>query len=942
MASSPKSHALFTPIRCNYLSRAQHTVRLVDYTPYPYVMNNVHLEFVLKGEEAFVTSTLQVKPVRSQSVKDTQLVLDGDGEFLTLQGVFINGRELLEGKDMIKGPTTLTINGISEACELVVKTRFTPKENTELAGLYVSGGNYCTQCEAEGFRRITYFPDRPDVMSIYTTTIHADAQLCPVLLSNGNLTSEGVSPIDPELHTATWHDPWRKPSYLFALVAGDLVATRDTFNTCSGKNVDLVIWTDSHNKHLTRHAMESLKRAMKWDEERFGLEYDLDLFNIVAVDDFNMGAMENKSLNIFNSRLVLASPDTATDLSYEQIESVVGHEYFHNWTGNRITCRDWFQLSLKEGLTVFRDQEFTSDLHSRSVARINDVRNLRSRQFAEDSSGMSHPVRPASYQKIDNFYTSTVYEKGAEVIRMYHTLMGEENFRKGMDLYFEEHDGQACTTDDYLNVMKRVSPVSLNGFERWYSQAGTPILNARTTYLPDTRQLKISLEQVLSPSPEAHPVDQIGPQFIPVAVGILDERGNDVPLTTYQYKDESGGAVSEHTKPGTTTAVLPFKTFTNEFVIDNISSEPAAVSLLRGFSAPVVLRYDQSTEELIHQAANDNDAFNRYESIQKLARLSISASYYDETPYDTNYERALARAHSTALQGDLSTLETVTAIDPATVSQMLSVPSIQELGQLLVTNITDKPKSLLLDPLRLNESRGNVINGVAQETEALLLDTYERCEKALAELSYEPRGRQTGLRSLKGQSITRLVALDPETYAPVALQMFNRASNLTEEMMSMTALSHTDTAERVESLARFHDRWKNEQLNVIGWLSVQARSEIKNNVDRVSALMSHPSFDIRTPNKVYALLGGFSTSPPNFHARDGSGYRFLADAVLEVDKLNAQVSARLLSPFTTASNYTLEYGEAISSQLQRLARSNLSANASEIVDKALLSLEKQL
>ncbi|KNC83314.1 aminopeptidase N [Sphaeroforma arctica JP610] len=865
----------------------------------------------------------------------TSLILDGDASILSLQQVCINGEEISGDTKMQVEQDKLTIHNVTEPAEIRITTRFNAKENTELAGLYKSGDNFCTQCEAEGFRRITYFPDRPDVMSTYTTTIHADREKFPVMLSNGNLVSkQKVSSKDSSMHSATWHDPWPKPSYLFALVAGNLTATRDTFCTQSGKNVDLVIWTDPHNAHLTAHAMYSLQRAMKWDEDRFGLEYDLDLFNIVAVDDFNMGAMENKSLNVFNSRLVLASPDTATDLSYEQIESVVGHEYFHNWTGNRITCRDWFQLSLKEGLTVFRDQEFTMDLHSRPVARINDVRNLRSRQFAEDKSGMSHPVRPISYEKIDNFYTATIYEKGAEVIRMYYTLLGKEKFRKAIDLYFERHDGQACTTDDFFAVMSEVSSVPLDGFERWYTQAGTPVLKASSEYLKDTQQLRLSLQQVLPTPPEAHPVEHMGPQFIPVSTGLLDDNGNDLPLTSYSYQEDSGQTITTTVDQGTTTAVLPFKAFSGEFLINNVPQKPAAVSLLRDFSAPVVLHYNQTAEELQHLAKHDSNPFNRYESTQKLARLAISASYYQESNHATTFNEALATTHGNALEREDNS-KTVTKLDPAAVAQMLSLPSIEELGPLLIQDITDSPKDPLLDPLLLNGVRTQAIQTTAEAIENDLLQTFNATTEALHQLEYEPHGVQTGLRSLKGQIINRLVALDEHKHANRAHAMFETATNMTERMMALTALSHSTSNYRTDALDQFYQRWRTEQLNVIAWLGVQARSEVVNNVSKVRALLSHESFDMRTPNKVYALIGGFSTSPANFHAADGSGYEFLADSVLAVDQINPQVSARLLGPFTTANNYQPLYRDGMVQQLLRLERASLSGNASEIVGKAL-------
>jgi len=819
------------------------------------------------------------------------------GEELVLTGVEVDGKSHGAHEEVKGGGMTVTglPSDADRAFELKVTTEIKPQDNTDLAGLYKSSGNFCTQCEAEGFRRITYFPDRPDVMSRYTTRVEADKDKYPVLLSNGNLSDSGDLP--GGRHFATWVDPWPKPCYLFALVAGRLEATRDTFTTKSGNKVDLAIWVEAHNSHKTRHAMTSLQKSMKWDEDVYGLEYDLDLFNIVAVDDFNMGAMENKSLNVFNSRLILASPATATDLSYERIEGVVAHEYFHNWSGNRVTCRDWFQLSLKEGLTVFRDQSFSGDMHSKAVKRIDDVRMLRARQFPEDAGALAHPVRPASFQKIDNFYTMTVYEKGAEVIRMYHTLLGAEGYRKGTDLYFQRHDGQAVTTDDFFQAMADANPGSAlhqGDFKLWYSQAGTPTVRVATSYDASAKTYRVALSQALPTTADAPDMAK-KPQVIPVGVGLVGKDGQDM------------------LPEGTRMCVLHESS--QEFVFEGVSEEPALCSVLRGFSAPVKLDYAQTPEELVFQLGNDSDPFNRFEAAQRLGRAAIEAALADPS-----------YVPSPALVEALRRTLLDTSLDKTFVAQVLSLPSADEVGQ---------ASGAPYDPVALFQARKRVVKSLAGELEADLRTVLDANRPPAGE-EYAPEEPQVSRRALAGTCLHLLASLEREETAELAEAFFQGATNLTDQMAGMRAAALGDTPQRKRCLDAFYEQWSSEPLNVLEWLGVQAGSNIEGNVARVQELLTHPAFDMKNPNKVYALIGGFASSAVNFHAADGSGYAFLADAVLKIDALNAQVGARMVGPFTRWMKYDAGRQALMRAQLERICASKtLSPNVREMVEKSL-------
>ena len=878
-------------------------ILLSDYKEYPYTIGEIYMEFNL-GEDKTTVHTIS----KFTSKDGTAPPLYLNGENVSLKGLYVDGKKLVEGDDFTVDAKGLTITSPpKETFTLGCVTDIEPQNNTSLNGLYKSGGNFCSQCEAEGFRCITYYPDRPDVLTKYTVKIVAEKDKYPVLLSNGNLVASGD--LEGGMHYAVWVDPWLKPSYLFALVAGQYVSLDDTFTTMNGKKVDLRIWTQPHNSDKTSYAMESLKAAMKWDEDRFGLEYDLDLFNIVAADDFNMGAMENKSLNVFNSRLVLASPETATDLDYSRIEGVIGHEYFHNWTGNRITCRDWFQLSLKEGLTVFRDQEFSAFMNSAPVKRIDDIMIVRSRQFAEDAGPMAHPVRPASYMKIDNFYTLTVYDKGAEVIRMYQTLLGVDGFRKGMDLYFERHDGQAVTTDDFYKCMEDANNTSLGTFKLWYSQAGTPTLNVSTEYDQAKKTFAIKCSQELPVTPDMKEAKQA--QLIPIAVGLVGPDGKDMPLSSVAI-----GSGPAQKLDGCTTHVLKLEEMSQTFTFHDVGSKPIP-SILRDFSAPVKLVVDQSSEDLSFLLANDSDAFNRWEAGQRLATnliLNILASYQQGN--DMEMDPKVTAAFSKVLTDD--------GLDKEFRAYALILPSLDE--------IIDKvPKA---DPVAIHEVRKFVQKSLALAMRDDLVNTFKTND---VKGPYKPDREGKARRALRNIALSYLGDLaekDGEVKG-LLLAAFKDATNMTDEMAALSALCATPGDDRKAALQSFYEKWANEPLVLLKWLGLQGGSNIPGNVEVVKELMDHPAFDIKNPNKVYSLIGGFFRSAVNFHSSDGSGYAFLGDIVLTLDKLNPQVSSRMVSPFTKWRRYDEGRQELIKKQLNRILESNPSENVYELVYKSL-------
>jgi aminopeptidase N len=824
-----------------------------------------------------------------------------NGKRLELMRVVLEGRELAPGQYSF-ADGLLTIPEVpATPFELMVNTRINPAGNTALEGLYLSSGNYCTQCEAEGFRTITCFPDRPDVMSVFTTTVIGDTTSCPVLLSNGNLIDSGE--LEDGRHFATWHDPFPKPCYLFALVAGNLVKISDTFTSRSGREIGLHIYVEERNREKCGHAMRSLQKAMQWDEERFGREYDLDTYMIVAVDDFNMGAMENKGLNVFNSKYVLALPQTATDVDYEGIEGVIAHEYFHNWTGNRITCRDWFQLSLKEGLTVYRDQEFTADMISRPVKRIQDANIIRSFQFREDSGPMAHPVRPPAFVEINNFYTLTVYNKGAEVIRMLHTLLGPDTFRRGMDIYFERHDGQAVTCDDFVAAMETAWGRDLTRFKRWYSQAGTPELTVAAEYDAAGRQLVLTVEQTCPPTRET--AEKL-PFTMPLAVGLLDEQGRTIPL-------EEG--------PNPTTRILVLSEARRQFVFDHIATRPT-VSFLRNFSAPVKVRFEQSEEELSRMMAFDPDPFNRWDAGQKLALrflLEQIEGYRQGQPITVN-EQLINGLRNLLLDRDS---------DQAFLAMALALPSENWIGQQMEE----------IDPVAVYSVRQQFRALIARALRIDMVQCYDRLHSTEA---YRYSAHEAGRRSLRNTCLAYLLAPTLEgELEPCLLQrgvnQYRQADNMTDTIAALGCVVNADLDTGKELLADFHAKWHHDPLVVDKWLILQAGCTLPGTLDRVRALTSHPSFTYKNPNKVRSLIATFcGTNQAQFHAADGSGYAFLGDQICLLDQLNPQIASRMITPLTQWRRYDEGRRQLMRSQLERIGNQpDLSDDVKEIVEKSL-------
>ena len=873
--------------------------RRLDYRPPAFLVDAIALTFDLAAARTDVAAryTFRRNPAAQGADRVAPLVLDGEQQ--TDVRIDLDGHPISDGRIALD-EKSLTIDAPPDAGEITIHSRIAPATNISLEGLYVSSGVFCTQCEPEGFRRITYFPDRPDVLSRYTVTLRADRECCPVLLSNGDRIASGA--LAGGRHFATWRDPSPKPTYLFAVVAGDLAALEDAFVTMSGRRVALRIYSTPHNLPRCTHAMESLKRAMRWDEERFGREYDLDTFMIFCADDFNMGAMENKGLNIFNSRLLLADPQVATDVDYSAIEGVIGHEYFHNWTGNRVTCRDWFQLSLKEGLTVFRDQEFSSDVGSRAVERIGAVEYLRREQFAEDAGPMAHPVRPDEYQEINNFYTATVYEKGAEVIRMQHTLLGAERFRRGMDLYFARHDGRAVTCDDFVQAMQDASDVNLVQFRRWYSQAGTPVVSARGHYDAATRSYTLDIEQKTAPTPgQAHKQ----PFHIPFAVGLLDTEGNDLPLT-----------LAGERAPGPTTRVLDVKEARQSFRFVNIPAPPVP-SLLRRFSAPVKLVHDYSDAELAFLAAHDSDPVNRWDAAQRsftdaLLRLA----------HDHRSGRPLALGPSLiSLVGDLLDDE---ASDPALIALALTLPDpgyVAALEPAVDVDGASAAYAFLHRELARSQRR-------AFEDVHLGRRPKERYDKTSAQIA---------ARSLSNVCLRYLGVLDEAACRGLAVAQFDGADNMTDTIAALAALKDSAGSERYDLFERFEEKWRDEPLVLDKWFALQARSLRADTLARVKRLLAHPRFSAKNPNRVRALVGAFTLGNfVRFHARDGSGYAFAADQVLALDKTNPQLASTLASAFNLWKRFLPPRRALMEAALTRVARaSKLSPDVSEVVGRTL-------
>ncbi|PSC69009.1 puromycin-sensitive aminopeptidase isoform X1 [Micractinium conductrix] len=895
-----------------------------DYKAPTHLIDTIHLNFLLNDGVTRVESRMRVLPNHPASERPT-LFLHGRDD-LKLVAVKINGEAAPVEAYELDSAKGLTLKSPpADPFDLEIHTDVRPEQNSLLEGLYKSGGNYCTQCEAEGFRGITFFMDRPDVMAKYTTRVEADKARYPVLLSNGNLIESGE--LEGGRHFTVWEDPFRKPCYLFALVAGDLAMKEDTFTTISGKSVALRIFTRAHDIGRVDFAMQSLIRSMKWDEEVFGLEYDLELFNIVAVDDFNMGAMENKSLNVFNSRLVLATPDTATDGDFGRIEGVVGHEYFHNYTGNRVTCRDWFQLTLKEGLTVYRDQEFSADMNSRPVKRVEDVCRLRAAQFSEDSGPMAHPIRPESYIKMDNFYTLTVYEKGAEVVRLYEQVLGKEGFRKGMDLYFQRHDGQAVTCDDFLAAMADANDEDLSALAKWYNQAGTPRLTAIPTYNPSEKTYTLRFKQETLPSPGQPTKD---PVWIPVRMGLLGPDGAELPQKL------RGG------KPLGTETVLRVTEAEQEFVFEGVKVAPVP-SLLRGFSAPVHLTVEgQSDEDLLHILAHDTDSFNRWEAGHVLAKKLLRALYTaaKDSSEGTVPERlSAAGGVNDSLVNAYRSLLNDVSVDGAFKAFAISLPEISELLDKL-------PEA---DPLLLHEVREFVTRELAQRLRPELEAAVKANDSAPGE-PYEFTAAACAKRALKNKALAYLAALGEPTVTKSLLRRFRDATNMTDEISALAVLDRAGgqlhatpgcVEARVTALGEFSSKWEKEPLVLLKWLALQAGSNVAGNVDAVKALTTHPSVALTNPNTCYSLFLGFARSPVNFHAVDGSGYRFLADSVLQVDKINHQVASRIATAFTTFKKYDPARQALMRAQLQRIKDTEgLSDNVFEI--RAAMATEEYL
>jgi len=757
-------------------------------------------------------------------------------------------------------------------------------------GLYAAENGFFTQCEAEGFRRITYFMDRPDVMAKYTVTIHADREKYPVLLSNGNLVGSGDEA--GARRRVKWQDPFPKPSYLFAMVAAKLDKLEDQFVTRSGRRVRLAIYVDPGKLDQCGFAMQALKKSMKWDEDSFGLEVDLDNYSIVAVGDFNMGAMENKGLNVFNTRYVLARPDTATDGDYLAIDRVIAHEYFHNWTGNRVTCRDWFQLSLKEGLTVFRDQEFGADMYSRPVERIREVRGLRGGQFAEDAGPMAHPVRPAAYMEINNFYTSTVYEKGAEVVRMIRTLTGAQNFRKGMDLYFARHDGQAVTCDDFARAMADAAGADLSQFMRWYDQAGTPVLEIKGEHDAAARRYALSVKQSCPPTPGQ---EAKLPFHIPLAVGLIGPDGRDL--------------LAEGTR------VLSVRQPEERFVFENVEAKPVP-SLLRNFSAPVIVRHDYTEAELTHLMAHDSDAFNRWEAGQRLA-LGILLRGIAAAQGGRALEVPRAFAHAAArVVADSSR-------DPAFAAEMLSLPSENYVAEQMP----------VVDPDAIHAVRDALRRRLAAALREELLAVYRAYKGAGP---YSPDAVSAGRRALKNSALGLLMELDDAGMRALCMKQFEAADNMTDALAALSLLAHCDCPERARALDAFYNKWKNEPLVVDKWLAVQSTTRLPSALADVKRLMAHPAFNIRNPNKVYALIGGFRGNQVRFHAADGSGYAFLAEQVIALDAINPQVASRMARGFDRWKKFDAGHQAHARAALERIrGAKGVSKGVLEIASRAL-------
>jgi aminopeptidase N len=880
------------------MTSVHQTVYRQDYAPPDYVVDTVDLRFELEEEQALVHARLAVRATFDPASGPRPLVLPGHR--FVLHSINLDGVPLAPASYRADAER-LTIAGVPPAFTLEVTTELRPQANTFLEGLYRSGGMFCTQCEAEGFRGITYFPDRPDVLAVYTVTIVADRRRYPVLLANGNLTAAGE--LDGGRHFATWHDPFKKPCYLFALVAGDLACLEERFTTRSGRDVALRLYLQEQNRDKGGHALRSLQKAMRWDEETFGREYDLDSYMIVAVDDFNMGAMENKGLNIFNSRYVLASPATATDEDFQAIEEVIGHEYFHNWTGNRVTCRDWFQLSLKEGLTIFRDQEFSADMESRGVKRIADVRYLRTAQFAEDAGPLAHPVRPDSYLEINNFYTTTVYNKGAELVRMLRTLLGVRCFRQGMDLYFARHDGQAVTVEDFVLAMESAFGSDLTQFRRWYCQAGTPQLEAAGAYDAATGVFTLTVRQSCPPTP-----GQPGPEplHIPLVIGLLDRQGRELPVT-----------LAGETEPGPTSRLLELRTAAATFCCTGLAGAPVP-ALLRTFSAPVRLSYPYPHDQLVLLTAHETDPFCRWEAGQQLAGQVLLALV-------TDWQAGRALCLDPAFVAAFRTTLTGNEPDRAFLAEALTLPSEAYLTELMA----------VADPEALFAVRQFVRRTLAGALREELLEVYRACRISAP---YAVADGRAGERRLANLCLAYLMTPADPAVVELALHQLREADNMTDTIGALAPLASCDCPERLPALAGFYQRWQADRQVVDKWFTLQAMSTLPSALAEVQALLAHPAFELANPNRFRALVGAFAQGNlVRFHDPTGAGYRFLTDQLIRLIPLNPQVAARLLLPLTRWQRFDPNRRDLMRGELERLrAVAKLPRDVYEVVEKSLV------
>ncbi|WP_454784988.1 aminopeptidase N [Legionella sp. WA2024007413] len=855
------------------------TVYLKNYQPPFFTVETVNLNFDLYDDHALVQSELKL-------IRQHQGPLHLYGDELELVSVHLNGQKL-EPSAYTLHEDELIIENCPDELVLDIVTRIYPQNNTQLSGLYRSNHLFCTQCEAEGFRRITYFPDRPDVLATYTTRISADKKQYPILLSNGNLIESGSTP--EGRHWVVWNDPFKKPSYLFALVAGDLACVQDQFTTSSGRTIDLRIYVEPGNEDKCAHAMDSLKKSMRWDEEVYGREYDLDIFMIVAVSDFNMGAMENKGLNIFNSKYILARPETATDQDFADVEGVVAHEYFHNWTGNRVTCRDWFQLSLKEGLTVFRDQEFSRDMNSRDVNRIMDVRVLRSAQFPEDAGAMAHPVRPESYQEINNFYTATVYNKGAEVIRMQHTLLGKAGFRKGMDLYFKRHDGQAVTIDDFVAAMEDSNQIDLTQFKRWYSQAGTPEVTVTSEYAQG--QLILKMKQSCPSTPECH---EKKPFHIPIKIALFDSNGHQISLDR---------------------ELLELKEMEQSFTFTNLNEKPV-ISLLREFSAPIKMNHDLSQDELLFLLRHEVDGYAKWDAAQNLI-LNCIKECLNKPSSKWQIPSNLISALQHVLLDE--------SLDADLRAELLTPPGFEDIATRLESVDVSAVES--------------VRDFFHQQLGWYLYEAAHSLYRQLWNIEdHRMNGPAYGRRKLRNVCLWLMMKAKEVSTLDLCQQQFMAARTMTDQMASFSLLVNcTNQGLREQTIDDFYKQWSKNDLVLDKWFAIQATCELPETLTHVKVLLKHPAFCIKNPNKVRALLGAFCMgNPRNFHALDGSGYSFLAEMLVTLDKINPQIAARLANPFTRWKRYDSSRQTLMRNQLEQLAKLELSRDLAEVVSKSLM------